>query len=200
MLTHFCHEIVQAIWLLLLDDDLMHAYEVREAIKLFDDVLHAMFPRFLFYSTDYPAKWVQCFFLINGAHVLSRALMSCIKFLGKCMCPWCLLLKEKVQLVGSKSDMQNWIKFAQVDSKPCQFDIEQVRQLLFERGLSLTSKAVKAILDPISAVPTQVRSLFFPYLQIFIPSIECLLWMSFQIFFQFLLSIYCWFHAWDWDW
>lgn len=121
--------------------------------------------------------------------------MSCIKFLGKCMCPWYLLLKEKVQLVGSKSDMQNWIKFAQVDSKPCQFDIEQVRQLLFERGLSLTSKAVKAILDPISAVPTQVCSLFFPLLANFytfhrMPSLNVFS-IFLSIFIVYLLLISC---------
>jgi hypothetical protein len=76
------------------------------------------------------------------------------------MCPRCQSPKEKVQLVGSKSDMRNRVKLARVDSKPRQFDVERVRQLLFEKGLSLTSKAVKAIMDPISAVPTRVRPLF----------------------------------------
>ena len=56
MLTHLRREIVQAIWLLLLDDDLIRAYEEGEAIKLFDDIVRAMFPRFLFYSMDYPEK------------------------------------------------------------------------------------------------------------------------------------------------
>jgi hypothetical protein len=56
MLTHLRREIVQAIWLLLLDEDLVCAYEKGEAIQLFDNVLRAMFPRFLFYSMDYPEK------------------------------------------------------------------------------------------------------------------------------------------------
>ncbi|KDR76065.1 hypothetical protein GALMADRAFT_67478 [Galerina marginata CBS 339.88] len=77
MLTHLRRELIQAIWLLLLDDEMMRAYEEGEAIKLFDDILRAM------------------------------VLMSCIKFLGKWMCPRCLSLKEMVWLVGSKSDMRN---------------------------------------------------------------------------------------------
>ena len=56
MLTHLRRETAHAIWRLLLDDDLMRAYTEGEAMKLFDDIIRAMFPRFLFYSTDYPEK------------------------------------------------------------------------------------------------------------------------------------------------
>jgi len=56
MLTHLQRELAHAIWHLLLDDDLMHAYTNGEAIKLFDQIIRAMFPRFLFYSADYPEK------------------------------------------------------------------------------------------------------------------------------------------------
>jgi hypothetical protein len=56
MLTHLRRELAHAVLRLLLDDDLMHAYTDGEAIKLFDQVMRAMFPRFLFYSADYPEK------------------------------------------------------------------------------------------------------------------------------------------------
>ena len=56
MLTHLRRELAHAVLHLLLDDDLMHAYTDGEAIKLFDQVMRAMFPRFLFYSADYPEK------------------------------------------------------------------------------------------------------------------------------------------------
>ena len=56
MLTHLWHELAHAILHLLLDDDLMHAYTNGEAIKLFDQVMWAMFLHFLFYSADYPEK------------------------------------------------------------------------------------------------------------------------------------------------
>ena len=56
MLTHLWHELAHAILALLLDDDLLHVYTDGEAIKLADQILHAMFPHFLFYSADYPEK------------------------------------------------------------------------------------------------------------------------------------------------
>jgi hypothetical protein len=56
MLTHLRRELAHAILRLLLDDDLLCAYTDGEAIKLFDDVIRALFPRFLFYCADYPEK------------------------------------------------------------------------------------------------------------------------------------------------
>jgi hypothetical protein len=56
MLTHLRRELAHAIWRLLLDDDLMCAYIDGEALKLFDGIMRALFPRFLFYSADYPEK------------------------------------------------------------------------------------------------------------------------------------------------
>ena len=56
MLTHLRRELMHAIWHLILDDDLIHAYTNGEAIKLYDGIIRALFPRFLFYSADYPEK------------------------------------------------------------------------------------------------------------------------------------------------
>ena len=56
MLTHLRHELAHAILALLLNDDLLHAYTDGKAIKLADQILRAMFPRFLFYSADYLEK------------------------------------------------------------------------------------------------------------------------------------------------
>lgn len=56
MLTHLRRELAHAILRLILDDDLMHAYTDGHAIKLFDEITRALFPRFLFYSADYPEK------------------------------------------------------------------------------------------------------------------------------------------------
>jgi hypothetical protein len=56
MLTHLRRELAHAIWRLVLDEDLIRAYTKGEAIKLFDKITRVMFPRFLFYSADYPEK------------------------------------------------------------------------------------------------------------------------------------------------
>jgi hypothetical protein len=56
MLTHLRRELTHAIWSLLLDDDLTHAYTDGVPIKRSDGITRAMFPRFLFYCADYPEK------------------------------------------------------------------------------------------------------------------------------------------------
>ena len=56
MLTHLCQELAHAIWQVLLDEDLLHTYTEGEAMKLFDGIMRAMLPCFLFYSADYPEK------------------------------------------------------------------------------------------------------------------------------------------------
>ena len=56
MLTHLRRELAHAIWQLLLDEDLLRAYTEGEAMELLDGIMRAMFPRFLFYSADYPEK------------------------------------------------------------------------------------------------------------------------------------------------
>jgi hypothetical protein len=56
MLTHLRRELIHAILHLLLDDELLHAYTDGVAVKLFDAIMRLLFPRFLFYSADYPKK------------------------------------------------------------------------------------------------------------------------------------------------
>lgn len=56
ILTHCRHELMQAIWLLLLDDDFMHAYEFGIVIEFLDGICRRVFPRFFTYSADYPEK------------------------------------------------------------------------------------------------------------------------------------------------
>jgi hypothetical protein len=56
MLTHLRRELVHAIWRLLLNDNLLHAYSEGEPITLCDGIMRALFPRFLFHSADYPEK------------------------------------------------------------------------------------------------------------------------------------------------
>jgi hypothetical protein len=56
VLSHCRHELMQAVWLLLLDDDFMNAYEFGIIIECLDGVSRRVFPRFFTYSADYPEK------------------------------------------------------------------------------------------------------------------------------------------------
>jgi hypothetical protein len=49
-------DLMQQIWLLLLDDDFMKAYVHGILINCGDGVKHRIFPRFFTYAADYPEK------------------------------------------------------------------------------------------------------------------------------------------------
>ncbi|KAG2339699.1 hypothetical protein BDR05DRAFT_835785, partial [Suillus weaverae] len=94
VLMHCQHELMQAIWLLLMNDDFMHAYEFGIVIEFLD-----VFPRFFTYSADYPEK----------------TLLACIKFLAKCPCPRCLVPKAKIGELGTRADRRRCERDARKD-------------------------------------------------------------------------------------
>lgn len=56
MLTNCRRELVHAIWLLLLDEDFIHAYKYGFVFDFFDGVSRRVFPRIFTYGMDYPEK------------------------------------------------------------------------------------------------------------------------------------------------
>jgi len=53
----FCRqELMQQIWLLLLNNDFMHAYEHGIVLLCGDNIKWQLFPHFFTYSADYPEK------------------------------------------------------------------------------------------------------------------------------------------------
>ncbi|KAG2067650.1 hypothetical protein BDR04DRAFT_1129522 [Suillus decipiens] len=117
--THCKHELMQAIWALLLDKE--------------DGITQHVFPCFFTYSADYPEK----------------ILLACIKFLGECPCPCCLIKKEDVPKMGMKTDLKN--------HQATQF--EKACKLLFQHGIGINGQCIKKILQAESLVPTQKRLL-----------------------------------------
>ena len=56
VLTHCKRELMQAIWVLLLDDRFMDAYQHGIIVRCKDGIFRCVFPRFFSYSADYPEK------------------------------------------------------------------------------------------------------------------------------------------------
>lgn len=88
---------------------------------------------------------------------LNRILLACIKYLGKCLCPTCLVKKNEVPNLGTKPDMKIRKEQKRKDDESCRHAIEQVRKWMFERGMDVESKHVDKVLGPRSLVPTRVR-------------------------------------------
>jgi hypothetical protein len=72
-----------------------------------------------------------------------------------------LILKSKIPLIGSKTDVKQRLNLVRVDSEERQRDVEDARRLMFEKGVNITSEKVEKILRPESLVPTRVCYRFY---------------------------------------
>lgn len=59
------HDLMQKIWLLLLDDEFMAAYEHGMKLICGDGVTRRIFPRIFTYSADYPEKYVSTVVIVS---------------------------------------------------------------------------------------------------------------------------------------
>jgi hypothetical protein len=57
VLTHCKRELMQAIWLLLLDPEFLDAYENGIVLRFADGILRRLFLRIFTYSADYPERY-----------------------------------------------------------------------------------------------------------------------------------------------
>ena len=56
VVTHCRRELMQAIWLKLLDDEFLEAYSHGLIVTCADGIIRRVFPRIITYSADYPEK------------------------------------------------------------------------------------------------------------------------------------------------
>ncbi len=157
MLTHLRRELIQAVWLILMDEDFMHAYIHGIELSFVEDDPYLYFPRFLTDSKDYPEKYGFTTALQKtNIYNWSRILMACLKYLANCPCPRCLILKSRVPRLGTKADARDRQKLARIDSEQIHNKINRARQRLFVDGKSINSVFVNQELQPTSLVPTRV--------------------------------------------
>ncbi|KIK94274.1 hypothetical protein PAXRUDRAFT_33599 [Paxillus rubicundulus Ve08.2h10] len=141
-LTHCKREAMQAVWRFLLDADFLHAYKHGLAIKIPDGIFQHVFQCIFTYAADYPEK----------------GLLPCLKFLGHCPCPCCLVEKDRIYHLSSRSDQHQHSHGIRVDNQQQQNWIEIARQKIFNFGCSDISKAVTNLLGARSLVLTCTSS------------------------------------------
>ncbi|KAF9565462.1 hypothetical protein CPC08DRAFT_629854 [Agrocybe pediades] len=137
-ITHLRRELMHAIWLLLLDDEFMHAYEHGIVVQCADGITWRIFPRFFTYSADYPEK----------------VLLSTIRFLAKCPCPRCFIDKRFISGLGTKADYQRR-SHTREDTHQRQSRVETSHEWIFHHGRGVKSTAVEDLLKERSEVPTK---------------------------------------------
>ncbi|TRM56743.1 hypothetical protein BD626DRAFT_375545, partial [Schizophyllum amplum] len=137
--THMKRELVQGVWELLLSKDLVHAYEHGIITNCVDEIVRRTYPRFFVYSSDY----------------LEKILLVCIKSLGTCLCPRCLIEKNQVKELGMVRAMKRRAKTQRNDSERKQEHVENARKAIFEHGYAVNSEKVDRILRDVSSTPTR---------------------------------------------
>ncbi|TFK38281.1 hypothetical protein BDQ12DRAFT_698836 [Crucibulum laeve] len=155
VLKHCRREIIQAVWLILLDDDFMDAYIHGFIIKCCDEILHRFFPQFFTYSADYPEK----------------ILLVCIKYLAKCLCPQCLMEINQVPNLGMRLDCKIRETKLQIDNQDQQERVEKAQKLIYEEGARLNGFEVEFQLSKNSLTATQVRPHGFNFHNMFVPDL-----------------------------
>ena len=168
-ITHLKRDIFHKIWELLLDPELLDAYEHGIVLKCADGVVRRIFPRFFTYSADYPEKYVLpvfvsfLFFLITNVH-LYRVILATIRYLASCPCPCCFIKKEHISGLGTKADNQRR-GHLRTDTEQRQSKVNQSRTWIFENGRGVNSTWVNDLLQEDSWIPTRVGihlNLLFP--------------------------------------
>ena len=161
ILTHCRRELIHGVWRLLLDDDFVHAYKYGIVIKCHDGIERRVYPRIFTYSADYPEKWVNSlglYLFVLLTLSFNRVLLATIRDNGNCPCPRCLIPKKQLNRMGLKHDIQFRLK------NPRKFLFRQVqaaRKWIYQKGRSITSRAVELVLKPSSSVPTMVGYKFW---------------------------------------
>ncbi|KAF9643157.1 hypothetical protein BDM02DRAFT_3104798 [Thelephora ganbajun] len=148
-ITHCKQELIQALWLLILSaPDFVQVYQYGIFICFADQVIHHVFPRFFAYMADYPEK----------------VLLACIRNLGTCPCPRCLIKKKYLPGLGTRVDIQQRAKLRTCDQR-YQDKIETTQKIIYENGYVVNSKAVNRVIGSESFTPT--RSAFISALSQF---------------------------------
>ena len=163
--TYCKQELIQEVWRLLLDGKFMEAYEHGIVIKCSDGIKHHFFLSRI--------QWItlrsKCTCLTQ-VHCLvpwcipDRIMLACIKFLGECPCPWCLVVKKDIPKMGTRSDFEQQEQTAWVDNKTCHMKVEQARAFIFWKGAGVNSSWVWNLLNDKSLTPNHVSNIPIRYL------------------------------------
>ncbi|TBU21549.1 hypothetical protein BD311DRAFT_678089 [Dichomitus squalens] len=113
------YQLMEKVWLLLLDAEFMHAWEHGVLILCGDGITRRVFPRIFMYLADYPEK----------------CLVACLKTLARCACPDCTTDKSNFWKMGTKSDMAARKKNARKDTTIFHDAIARARRWIFEDGM-----------------------------------------------------------------
>ena len=87
-----------------------------------------------------------------------RILIACIRNLGTCLCPRCLIPKDRVQNLATERDYLQRKVLACTDTIERQAKVIEARKLIYDKNYAVDTLHVEALLKSESLVPTFVSS------------------------------------------
>ena len=160
LFAHCWHELFHAQLYVLIDDEFVEEYLHGIVIMCHDGIARHFYPCLFTYLVDYPEKWAPNFIHITLTQsIITRVLIATIKNKGKCPCPQCLIPKGKFHNLGSYQDQCQHLTLARVDDDSRWSKVDGARRLMYEKHYALDGKAVDALLQGQSLVPTKVNHL-----------------------------------------
>jgi hypothetical protein len=90
--------------------------------------------------------------------MLNRILVTCIRNLGTCPCPRCLIPLNEVHNLGTELDRERRTTMARVDDSESRGRVVTARKLIYDpkQNVGVDNKAIEDLLKCTSQVPTIV--------------------------------------------
>ncbi|EGN92220.1 hypothetical protein SERLA73DRAFT_127673 [Serpula lacrymans var. lacrymans S7.3] len=136
--SHCNCEFTHAQWDILLDNDIIEACKHGIIVECFDRIQHRFYIQFFTYSANYPEK----------------ILLLCLRNLGQCPCPRCLILMSQISNIGTPQDRKLQETQARVNNTTYLAKILSARKLIYKDNYAVNNTAVERLLKPHSLVPT----------------------------------------------
>ena len=143
----------------MLNEKFQNAYQSGLVVTFPDKIVHRVFIRLYTYGAYYPEKYVPPTYVSGHsltATTTSRILVTCIKFLGVCLCPRCLAKKVAVENMGTPANMEIRRLQIRVDDQSRKDKIAKARKLIFRDGVSVNGVRVQSVLADESLVAVNV--------------------------------------------
>ncbi len=157
-------------------------------IECADGTIWRFFPQLFTYSTNYLKKYELFYYFQVIVSSVNRTLLACIKTLGRFPCLRCVISKDGITTLGTKSDMQkrDSDRTLRVDSHALKHDIEVAWKWIYVDGKPLISKRLEDLLSTKSLVPTWVHAhsllSWYPSIDFLSECILCKAWTTWPWF------------------
>lgn len=158
--VRFCRrELFTQIWLILLNDKFMRAFNHGVVAECGDSVTRRMFFRIFTYSADYMEKYDR----VCSPRYLANLMFYRVKILAlkpnsTYMVPFQITRKDQLWEAGMPNDVARRAAVRQ-DDPETHLKIASARRMIFEQGYSIAGAPIKDLLKEHSLTPTQVSSL-----------------------------------------